>query len=245
MKGNFNVRIAICDDNKKDILLLNKYVKACLDEKQVDYKLDCYISGNSLLLSNHYYDIVFLDIEMDEINGIQLGKLICEKNMLTRIIYVTSYNNYLKDAFQIHAFMYINKPISYSLIENTLKDCLKYFQEQSRKNMVTFSTEGNVINLDARIILYFEYTERKIKIVTNKNEYYFRGVLKSIYEEIKRFNFEMPHNAFLVNFLYIEKIKGYNIYLKNNVVIPISQKKIEQFKNDYYEFLHNVFHLIK
>ena len=241
------IYISICDDREEDILTLKKYVRYYLKQMNLKFKLDCFLSGKDLLLSARTYDIYFLDIEMEEdINGISLGKIIKEKNITAKIIYVTGYNDYYRDAFQIHAYMYLVKPIKPSEIKTTLEDCINYINNRNdSKDIMVFNIGGESVQIDTLKIIYFEARDRKIRIVTESGEIYIRGTLKNILQEVKQYHFGMPHNAYIVNFIYIQKIEGYNLKMKNNDIVTVSQKKMVEFKNEYFEFLQQAFHIIR
>ena len=80
---------------------------------------DCYESGEKLVESDQNYDILFLDIDMDGMNGIETAKVLREKDKNVKIIYVTSYAEYVHYAFAVHAFAYLLKPVSQEQVKST------------------------------------------------------------------------------------------------------------------------------
>jgi len=240
-----DLKVAICDDEKHHmnnlIFLIERYEKS----KKIKFSYDCYTSGEDIMMSEILYDIVFLDIKMKKLDGLETGKMIKKRKPTTLIIYVTNYNQYYKEAFGLHAFMYLEKPVSYVDIETILNDSVDYLNQLKKKELFHIYFKGTVFKLDVDEVLYFEYTERKVKIFSQTQIFYFRSTMKNIYEQIQIHGFGMPHSAFIVNYRFISKISGYNLFLKNDVLIPISQRKIAQFKENYYEYLHNMYHFIR
>ena len=108
------VNIAICDDNTKPISILENYL---FEISNIKIECDAYQSGESLV--NAYknnierYDVVFLDMEMKELNGIETANLIREFDEHIIIVFVTSHSEYMKESFQCQPFRFIEKPLDY------------------------------------------------------------------------------------------------------------------------------------
>ena len=104
------MKIAICDDNKLAIRDISNSLNSLgfIDPKKIFF----FTSATELLnsLENRVYDLVFLDIEMPDVNGIDLGKNIKHFNEKTHIVFVTSFPQYVLDAFDCHAYHYLIKP---------------------------------------------------------------------------------------------------------------------------------------
>ena len=102
------MRIAICDDEQNYRNLITKYIRFYFQEHLLDLEYDEFSSGEELLLSNKKFDIVFLDIEMNELNGIQTAKELNKRNKKTIIFIITAYQKYLDDAMDLNVFRYID-----------------------------------------------------------------------------------------------------------------------------------------
>ena len=86
-------------------------------------------------------------------------------------------------------------------------------------------------------ILYFEYVNRKIRIVTSNGDFYFVGQMKKLINKMSEYKFESCHQSYLINLKYVKKIKGYELYLKNGEMIPVSQKKSFEFREKLNKFI--------
>lgn len=115
------MRIAIVDDQKEICELLSKMVK---DYYLGEVDIDLFYNGASLLISKYFYDLIFLDIEMRIDNGIEIGKMVRERNMETTIVIVSGFERYQKVAYSLHVFDFILKPFSKQDISSLLKSLI-------------------------------------------------------------------------------------------------------------------------
>lgn len=238
------INIAICDDSLEDADEIRKIIINALYKRKYEYEIDLYSCGENLLSNWKSFHIVFLDIEMNGKNGIDIGNIIKTCYIKTKIIYVTSYNSYYIDAFAVHAFQYIIKPIIECQIRKVLYEAIKQIHSMVLLNTVILDINGEVINLDIQNIYYFEFINRKVKAVSVDNIIYIKTSLKYIYEKIYDYDFRMPHKAFIVNFLMIKRIKNNELILLNNESIPIAQKRASKLKKDYYHFLNSLYNVL-
>lgn len=235
------INIAICDDDEKDITLLEEVITDVLKNKDINFVIDKYENGITLIDNWKAYDIVFLDIEMMGENGLDIGNKIKKRNIQTKIIYVTNYDLYYAEAFSIHAFQYILKPINSKKIADTLYEAINYVNGTSLHNFVTLSDMGDVINIKSSEIIYFEFVQRKVKLTTGNKEYFIKTSLKRIYEKVEDWGFGVPHKAFIVNFLKITNLKQNSLIMSNGDDIPIAQKRASEFRKQYLRFLNELY----
>lgn len=101
------MRIAICDDDK---VMCDEICKK-INQYNCNYYIDLFRGGMDLLNIDKIYDIVFLDIEMSGIDGMETASLLRQKNNNEHIIFLTSHSEFMQEAFKVKAFRYLNKPI--------------------------------------------------------------------------------------------------------------------------------------
>lgn len=130
------MRIAICDDDKAYRKIILEYVTEYFKEHLIDLEYNEFSSGEELLSSDKIFDIVFLDIEMNELNGIQTTKELNIRNRNTIIFIVTAYQKYLDDAMDLNVFRYIDKPIQSKRLYNGLGKAIDLINN----NEITFKT---------------------------------------------------------------------------------------------------------
>lgn len=242
--------IAVCDDNKKDSTKIVNIVKNYLDTTYIPYEINVFRSGEELLKYQDKIDLIFLDIALDGINGIQAGRMIREINRNVKIVYTTSFKQYCKQAVNnVHAFAYLEKPVKKEKAEKQLHEILQYIRDEKENieivkfEIVEITKEGDIENkimgFEVKDILYFEYLNRKIKIKLENEEYFFINKMKALADKMQEYNFEICHQCFLVNLRHVKKIKGYEVLLDNNEKLPVSQKKSADFRKRLNKFIQS------
>ena len=230
------LKIAICDDEECNLnelsILINENTLS-----DVQYTLNTYKSGEELLkgIEKDKVDILFLDIEMNGINGIETGKIIKQNNPNCIIFFVTSHNNYITDIFRLDSFQFLQKPIN--------KEDFKYDYDRAitkYKNdhiYLEVKVNGRTRNILLGEIKFIEVTSREIKIHL-KNEVVIHNGKFSLYEEkLKAFNFSKTHKSYLVNLTQIEAIENDRVYLRGiGDYIPISRNYKNEFLNEYHKY---------
>ncbi len=237
------LQIAICDDERKIVDKLEKIIREYFKDGNV-IALYNFFDAKTVLNCNIIFDIIFLDIELKNHNGIDIAKELQQKSINTKIIFVTNYVQYIRSAFQVHAFQYILKPVKVKEIKDVLNECVRYIQQRNNKKLLTIETNEGIVDFDLFDIYYWEFNNRRIYIHTNQGCYHKSGTLKIIYNDLKTYGFGMPHNAYIVNYYNIRNIKGYEITMKNGDIVPLAQKRAVKFKNSFYDFLHETFYYL-
>lgn len=223
------IEVAVCDD---DCFIANEIEERILlfaQKLKIEVETEVFFSGNSLLDQIHSgkrYDIIFLDIEMNEKDGIQTAKELRAYDKESILIYVTGYSEYAIEAYEVHPYQFLVKPIDYMLLEKYFNEAYKLIQEKDVYFQYKYNREYYKINVNQ--ILYFESRKRKILIKTvDGNEHIFYEQL-NIVEKIlhsSRSSFWRIHQSFLVNSKYIYRVSYSNIELTNGMILNISEDR--------------------
>lgn len=229
------MKIAICDDDKKaaDILMdiLHQYPNPL-------EKIDVYFSGEEFLKQTETYDLLFLDIDMKGMDGIETARRIRLRDRKLKIVYVTAYSEYGGRAFSVHAFGYLLKPVTKKKILAQVEDARTYQEEEQEKSpLLEFSTKGGLIFLHPEEIYFFEFSGRRIFITARDGTYEMGGRLKDVKDRMEEYGFASPHKSFVVNLGEIKNMRGYEIYMTNGTVIPLAQKQSPLFKEILSKYL--------
>lgn len=230
------IRIGICDDDKSIIEKTKSYIESF---EEIRYEITTYCSGEELIKEKNKFDLIFLDIDMPNMDGIETAKRIREYDKSVKIIYITSYTDYTNLAFQVHAFGYLNKPVDELEIHKQLREVVSYLKEEKGEESIKFVTTEGVLQLELKDIYYFEYLDRKVYIHSKEKVYVIREKITNIAEMMEKYNFLMPHKSFVVNLLYVKSIKGYDIFMMDGSSIPLSQKKAPYFRDKLNIFLES------
>lgn len=233
-------KIAICDDDTNIVNYIKNNCISYFEHNNEDVYIDCYKSGEDLLKEKNIYDYLFLDIEIGTKNGIEVAKLLRQYSKKTLIIIISGHQKYKAQAYSIHAFDYLDKPLSKTDIFSTLKEAESYKANINTYNLIPFKTISGDIFLDVDDIIYLEYINRKICIHTLNRNYEFYGKFKDSITNLTPYGFYSPHRAYLINFKYLKKIIGNNqAILLNNDSIPISKLRINEFRKEFLNYLKN------
>lgn len=221
-------RIAVCDDEN---IVCSEIERLILDfGKRSFVKLDVevFCSGEEFckaMKDGAIFDMLFLDIELKHMNGVEVGKFIRDiiKNEALQIVYISAKENYYQALFDVRPMHFLHKPINSEML---IKDVEKAI-ELSDKLGYSFSyQQGNIIHKKfIKDILYFESKGRLVVIVTCHDENYFYGSLKNIYKELEEYHFFFIHQSYLVNYSHIIKFGYKELIVSNKSTLPISRQK--------------------
>lgn len=194
------MNIAICDDNKSFRNSLEKHLKGYFDEKSISLNFFQYESGEELLNSQILFDLAFLDVEMGNINGIDTGKELKIRNPHNIIFVITSHDGYLDDAFKIHAFRFLPKPLNVVRLYKALDDAA----ELINNDMVVFYDviTGSDVRVYTNDIIYLEIEKKKTKIVTVNDTYYSNEKISVWKNRLNGISFVCPHSSYIANLDY-------------------------------------------
>lgn len=226
------IRIAICDD---DAAALHQTIKYIEEYEKAKFHIDKFHSGKELLLSEELYDIILLDIDMPELNGLETAKLLRQRDKNVKLIYITNYSDYTVFAFAVHAFAYLLKPLDRQELYHQLDDALDYMTPATVP-LLEFHAEDGLLRIPSEDILYLEYLDRRVILHTTQGVHSMKCKITEQAKTLEPYHFFMPHKSFIVNLYAVKNIRGYDILLTDQTSIPLSQKKSLEFRKalNYY-----------
>lgn len=218
------MKIAICDDN----LNIVDEVKNLLDEyalsKNLSLDISTFNDGQAVLESDERFNIAILDVEMPGCNGIELGKILREKNRHIVLMYITSHKKYLDEALNLNAARFFEKPIYSKRFYDGLDNALKRIDNTTIK---FFLKEDNAsVRINANDIIYVEIEpigHRKTKIVTEEKTYISSNKIVFWEEHLISSLFVKTHKSYIINMEYITKYENNTLQLDGKYNIPISR----------------------
>lgn len=194
------MNIAICDDDKSFRDLLEKHLRNYFNERSIPLNFFQFGSGEELLDNQLLFDLVFLDVEMGNINGIDTGKELKRRNPHNIIFVITSYDGYLDDAFKIKAFRFLPKPLNVVRLYKALDDAA----ELINNDMIVFydMNTGADVRVYTNDIIYLEIEKKKTKIVTVNDTYYSTEKIAVWKNRLNGISFVCPHSSYIANLDY-------------------------------------------
>ncbi len=193
------IKIAICDDLKSDRDNLSNLLYKISDKLDIHFELNIFTSGAELLSSNKNFDIIFLDIVMENIDGIETLKQIRNENAI--IIFMSTTSDRLRELFSKNVIAFLDKPIT----EQSLQDAfVKAIELISNENSFVYNKNGKVNVIRHSEIIYIECEAHYIKIHTKNDTIIYKGKIKDVFAELIGYkNFAMPNRSFIVNMQYV------------------------------------------
>lgn len=225
--------IAVCDDSEEYAEIITSMICEIALKNNIDINVSTFISSMNFIqaLQENNFHIVFLDMEMPKINGIEAGLLIRETNHKTVIFYLTSHKEYAYDSYKVKARDYLLKPVSISQLEHSLLDGLQVFKESSM--CLDVKDVNNIyhhISIDDITHILRKKEDRKLHIyMLDKKEIVIAQTLKNIEKEVSTFEFFVRSSkSCIVNIHNIRSIKKNTIYFSNEVIEYASRRCLSQ-----------------
>lgn len=232
-------KIAICDDDEKLCFAIENYILAYGKEVREIIAVDVFFTGEELhenMVKGDYYDLLYLDIELPVISGIEVGKKIREElhNNYTQIVYVSSYKKYMEDLFRIRPMDFLSKPITELMIKETLRTGIQLCGQKNE--MFTYQIGWDYYKKPISDILYFQGVRKVINMVTINESISFNGTLKSIYDSLDNYYFVYSDRSHIVNYKYIVTFTRNKLTLINGTQLPVSRNRYPELI-DYQQHL--------
>lgn len=235
------ISIAICDDDNDIIESLKKYISDYSTSHFMEFEVHSFRCGEKLLESKLSFDLIFLDIEMSGMDGLKTAALFRQIDRRARIVYVTNHSEFALRSYAVHPFDFVVKPFVQERITSVLDELTRYLSENSENDtVIQLKGEGGPLLLSLKNIYVFEYTgNRRITVYTKSETHRIRGSLSDIFSLISSESFVSPHKSFIVNMEHIDKLDNFTLYTTNGKEIPVAQKKLKEFHNEFSRFIKN------
>ena len=237
------LRIAICDDDLPMTSEIESLLLNIMQDCHIKMDIDIFFDGQTLyqqIQSGTNFDIIYMDIEMSDVDGIQAARLILAQNIPSILIYISAYETYFKQLFEVEPFRFISKPIDVHLF-------YKYFMEAYKKitsqlQFFTFSFHQRYTKVPVSEILYFESRGRTILIHTPKMKYRFLSKLDIIenYMLDNEIHFLRIHQSYLINPYHIRSITLSNIEMIDHSILSIGPKYQAQVRLQYLHIVEDL-----
>lgn len=237
------LNIAICDDNLPTTSEIENLLLSLSSKIHITLNISVFFDGQSLCTSlkqGKIYDLIYLDIEMKNIDGIEAAHFIRNSNYYSLIIYVSAYDTYYKQLFEVEAFRFLSKPIDHKLFEKYFFAAYKKLNLKNEYYIFSFNQKSYRIPLSD--ITYFESNRRNIIIHTQNEIYRHIGKLDIIETSLQNnnVNFLRIHQSFLINPYYIKCICLSSITLTSNTTLQVSNKFQSRVQSQYLHMIEDL-----
>lgn len=227
--------VAICDDEQYYREKIQKLLEQYLKAHDLDHEIHLFLSGQEFLAQSENavkYDIVFMDINMDELDGIQTAMRMRTFHSDTYIVLVTAFINYVLEGYKVNAVRYLMK----DTLDTSMTECMDAILQKMRLSQVAFSFIEGEKRLYTDNILYVE--SRKHKSIFSYMEsgivnYQIYDKLDSIEQALSGCHFLRIHKSYLVNMKHIQKISNYTVMLDTGEELPVPRLRYRAVKEAF------------
>lgn len=232
------MNIAVVDDKEAVRQKINSLIK----KQKPDFTISDFATGEELLSAGEEFDIVFLDIRMEGINGIEAARTLRQRNEEVVLIFITGMKEYVFEAFDVSAFHYLLKPIQEQKFVEVLDKAVKEAEKRrgQKEQQIFIRTKSQGITLKINSILYAESRSKKVAIHIENREDVVEAYLTM--EELGSQlgdSFYRCHRGYLVNMAHIARYDNDSIILSNGETVYLTKKKHSEFVRSYMWYLQN------
>lgn len=229
------IKIAICDDEKTMCEYLKQKVSEILKQWDIVFSIICYTDALECFQSCLAFDLMFLDIQMPNLNGIELAKKLRKQSVKCELIFVTILKEYVLYAFEVEAADYIYKPIELHHLEKALKRVIKRLEKQYKK-CIFVQTKNYCKTIYLEEIYYIEVINRKIYVYTQNGIIEYYGKLQEVQNQLDE-RFIKCHRSYIINIDYLNHYENGMIQMKNGSTVPVSRLRQKELIDTVFQYI--------
>lgn len=222
------LKIAICDDENYVCSQVEKILIEISKTLTKKIEIDIFYSGETLyqfLSDGANFDVIFLDIELQILSGVEIGKKIRDElhNEITQIIYISAKDSYAMDLFNIRPLNFLIKPLQKEKIAQVVRKAIELLDRGDHFFEYKLGRTKNKVYI--KDILYFESDGKKVKIVLKDQEHEFYSKLPDVEHQLENQDFIYIHKSYLVNYYHVIQYQYDFVKMSNKTILPISQQQ--------------------
>lgn len=220
-----SVSIGIVDDSPRDRDVIKQYLEQYSQEQPLQYQAR-YFEDGAALLENYQsnFDLIFLDIQMEGIDGMRTAAAIRSVDSSVIIIFVTKTAQYATSGYTVQAQSYLLKPITYFAFETELSRALTQLKRVGRESLLIGSATAQR-RVDIAEIVYIESKRHKLTVHTLQHQVTFTGTLKSFEDLLAGKNFYRSNSGYLLNLRHVTALEGEESTMSNGDVLKVSRSR--------------------
>ena len=233
------IRIAICDDEKH----MSDHIRAMASDffrkKNREIQLRTFLSGEELLNYDGQIDILFLDIQMNGVDGLETARKLRAGKFRGFLIFITVLKEMVFQSFEVQAYDYLVKPVDEKQFERTMERLYTSMQNASEDSLlVQQGYEGRIVPKDE--IVFFEVIDRKIYLNLASGE------IIDYYERIENLETKLDghffrcHRSYLINLKHLKGYKNGTAYMDNGKEVPVSRLRSREFSGVVLQYMKNI-----
>ena len=228
------LKIAIVEDDPQDFYILKKNVEQFFHTEKEPFVIQEYHDGLRFIRNYEEPDIVFMDIKMDKLDGLDAARLLRKISTESILIFVTRMAQFAIHGYKVDALDFIIKPVDYFSTEYVLKKAMKRIKSRRRVSLV-LKIGKKAVSVSTNDIYFIEVFNHDLIYHTGQGEYKVRGQLGDIKKQLEERHFLCCNRSYLVNLQHVTSVQGDHLVV-NETSIPISRshrKEFAQYFADY------------
>lgn len=226
--GDRMLSIAVCDDEVIECCNMAKRIKEIMEEMKMPCIIRQFQSGRELLQALESFDIIFLDIIMQELDGMKTAQLFRKKAFDKILIFVSSSREYVFEAYDVEAFQYLLKPVDDRKLKSVLRKAVLKTERRSQEFIVV-SRERQKKKLFLDDIYYFEINGRVVDVHGAEGIFTYYEQIGELEDKLRDKGFFRCHKSYLINLKYVDGYNRQEVILGNGETIVIAKRRYEEF----------------
>ena len=233
------MKIGILEDERDVAEKIQGFVQRFFDEKGENVQIYMYSDAYSLIESNYYdMDVLFMDIQMNMMNGMEAATHIRQKDPHVIIVFVSNLAQYAVEGYSVNAFDFILKPVDYNGFSMKLERICNEIYHRRTDSFINIKTKGGFVRLNVSEVTYVEVKGHDLIYHTKNDTVVSRNTMKNAAQELESHYFSLCNNCYLVNLAYVRRV-GKTVLLSTGDELPISQGKRKQFMTELAKYMGN------
>ena len=220
--------IAVCDDEVIECCNMAGKIKGILEEMKIPCIIRQFRNGRELLQASESFDIVFLDIIMNDLDGMKTAQIFRKKAFDKILIFVSSSREYVFDAYDVEAFQYLLKPVDDRKLKNILQKAVLKTERHSQEFIIV-SRERQKKKLFLDDIYYFEIKGRVVDVHGPEGIFTYYEQMRELENKLRDKGFFRCHKSYLINLKYVDGYNRQEVIMGNGEKIVIAKRRSMEF----------------
>ncbi len=229
------MKIAVCDKNSNRLNALRVMIYEYAAQKRLDLVVECYLSGEEMLVSKTRYNIIFLAFDLLGEDGLCIAKRVRNQSAFSDIVFISEYKEFLFETVRVN-------PYGFLVATAKREEVFSFFNEYFKMNGCNFpfwlKSGGDTLCLNTREIVYLEADNKHCLVHLEDDMLRSNCTMAKVYEILPKSQFIKINRAYIVNSQYINRYNKDTVFLKNGDNLRLSRNYSADFKRAHRSFIN-------